>query len=266
MEIVYPIIIMLVLGAAFGALLAWLGKKFNVERDPKIDDVVKCLAGVNCGGCGYAGCDAFAVALVKGEAKVDLCNPTKKEDKAEINRLLGLSTEVAGDTVAVVGCCGGHDAKHKFSYQGYGSCATSQILAQGSKACPVGCMALKDCVAACGYNAVGVSDKDGFARVNDHKCTSCGACVSRCPKKLIKRIPKSALVYVACSNREPGKKVRSYCPSGCIACGLCVKACKYDAMYLKEGKLARIKYENCTNCGDCVKVCPTKVIKLKATE
>ena len=102
MEILYAIIIMVVLGAGFGALLAWMGKKFNVERDPKIDDVVKCLAGVNCGSCGYAGCDAFAIALVKGEARVDLCNPTPKTDKEEINRILGLSDAVAGDTVAVV--------------------------------------------------------------------------------------------------------------------------------------------------------------------
>lgn len=263
MEILYAVLIMLAVGAGFGFLLALMGKIFNVERDPKIDDVSKCLAGINCGGCGYAGCDAFAVALVNGDVKVDLCRPTKKADKEEINRILGASDEVLGDTVAVVGCNGGHDAKHKFSYQGYGSCVTSQILAEGSKMCPVGCMALKDCVAACGYNAINVASADGYARVNDHKCTSCGACVGKCPKKLIKRIPKSAKVYVACSNLAAGKKVRSYCPSGCIGCGICVKACKYGAMYLKEGRLARINYDKCTNCGDCVKVCPTKVIKLK---
>ena len=130
--------------------------------------------------------------------------------------------------------------------------------------CPVGCMALKDCVAVCAYNAVNVSDKDGFAKVDSHNCTSCGACVSKCPKKLIGRIPKSAKVYVACSNREAGRKVRGYCSTGCIGCGICVKTCKYGAMYLQDGRLARIDYDKCTNCGDCVKACPTKAIQRKA--
>jgi len=38
---------------------------FKVEEDPRIDLVTAALPGANCGGCGYAGCRAFAEACVK---------------------------------------------------------------------------------------------------------------------------------------------------------------------------------------------------------
>ena len=93
MEIVWSIVIMLVLGAGFGLLLAYLGKKLEVESDPRVDEVAKHLAGINCGTCGYPGCDAFAEALVKGETKLEACRPTKKPAKEEINKILNVVTE-----------------------------------------------------------------------------------------------------------------------------------------------------------------------------
>jgi Na+-translocating ferredoxin:NAD+ oxidoreductase RNF subunit RnfB len=38
---------------------------FKVEEDPRIDLVTAVLPGANCGGCGFAGCRAFAEACVK---------------------------------------------------------------------------------------------------------------------------------------------------------------------------------------------------------
>ena len=48
------------MGAIFGALLAFAAKIFYVEVDPKQEAVRACLAGANCGGCGYPGCDGYA--------------------------------------------------------------------------------------------------------------------------------------------------------------------------------------------------------------
>ena len=42
-----------IMGAVFGALLAFAAKIFHVEVDPKQEAVRECLAGANCGGCGY---------------------------------------------------------------------------------------------------------------------------------------------------------------------------------------------------------------------
>ena len=60
---------MLVLGALgglFGALLAFASKIFHVEVDPKQAQIRSCLAGANCGGCGYPGCDGYAAAGAAG--------------------------------------------------------------------------------------------------------------------------------------------------------------------------------------------------------
>ena len=248
------------IGAILGAGLAWCSKKFNVERDPKIDDVYALLAGINCGGCGYPNCDEFAAALVKGETRIDKCMPTAHQKREEINEVLGAEHGDLIETVAVARCCGGNNAKDKYTYQGYGNCRSSQMLAQGSKICPVGCMGLKDCSVSCGYHAVDVSTETNYSIVIKHRCTSCGACVSACPKKLIARIPKTAKYYVACMNHAAARDLRTYCASGCLACGKCAAACKYGAIKTID-QLAAIDYKKCANCGACVKVCPTKVIK-----
>ena len=48
------------LGLLFGLLLTLANKVFEVPSDPRRDAVRNCLPGANCGGCGYAGCDALA--------------------------------------------------------------------------------------------------------------------------------------------------------------------------------------------------------------
>jgi electron transport complex protein RnfB len=116
------------------------------------------------------------------------------------------------------------------------------------------------CVDACVYHAVEVN-ADGYAETDKDKCTTCGACIKACPKGLIRRIPKSAKIMVACSNHDKGRDVREVCKAGCIACGLCVKTCKYGAITLHDN-LAVVDYDKCTGCLECVGKCPTKVIKV----
>ncbi len=48
-------------------ILYAVAQKFKVYEDPRIDIVEKILPGANCGGCGFAGCRAFAEAAVKAE-------------------------------------------------------------------------------------------------------------------------------------------------------------------------------------------------------
>ena len=52
---------------------------FKVEEDPRIDLVQAVLPGANCGGCGFAGCRAFAEACVKANGIDGLACPVGGE-------------------------------------------------------------------------------------------------------------------------------------------------------------------------------------------
>ena len=54
---------MLGLGAVCGIVLGAASRIFYVWEDPRIAQVEATFAGANCGGCGYAGCSAAAVAV-----------------------------------------------------------------------------------------------------------------------------------------------------------------------------------------------------------
>lgn len=47
----------------------------------------------------------------------------------------------------------------------------------------------------------------------------------------------------------------------CEGCGACVKRCKQEALFLKDGK-AQVKQERCALCGYCASVCPNFCIKV----
>lgn len=256
---ILPVLVVGILAAVFAFCLSFLGEKLAVDRDARIDEIERNLAGANCGGCGYPGCSAFAEALFNGEAKLDKCNPTSAVNKANIAKILGMSEEKSRETVAVVHCIGGNKCRNKYDYQGYGDCESAQITAGGNKACELGCMGLGSCSESCKFGAISVDKDFGFAVVKTVKCTGCGACVAVCPKKIIGRIPKDAKVYVACSNTHRGKEVSTVCERGCIGCGLCQRNCPTGAISL-DNNLAIIDYDKCTGCGKCKDICPRKCI------
>ncbi len=82
------IISMLVIGLILGAVLGVASIVFYVKVDNRVEDVIALLPGYNCGGCGYPGCAGLADALVKGEASVTLCKPSKPAQKEVINQYL----------------------------------------------------------------------------------------------------------------------------------------------------------------------------------
>ena len=102
--------------------------------------------------------------------------------------------------------------------------------------------------------------EDKVAYVDKEICTSCGACIKKCPKMCIERIPASAPVYVACNSKCRGKEVMAQCQNGCIGCGLCAKNCTQKAITMVDN-LPVIDYNLCTGCKTCVSKCPRKCIK-----
>jgi Na+-translocating ferredoxin:NAD+ oxidoreductase RNF subunit RnfB len=54
------------------------------------------------------------------------------------------------------------------------------------------------------------------------------------------------------------------CQYGCLGCGDCVEACKFDAMYMDPvTQLPVIIDYKCVACGACVKACPRNIIELR---
>jgi len=112
----------------------------------------------------------------------------------------------------------------------------------------------------------------GLPVVDPAKCKACNKCVLACPKKLFTLVPvtgkvypatvHSGGVYVACNSHDTGKDTKAVCPVGCIACKLCEKACKFDAIHVIDN-VAVIDYNKCTSCQECVKVCPMKTIQAR---
>ena len=151
--------IMLAIAVVFGIILVICSNVFAVRRDERIDRVESLLAKSNCGGCGKAGCAQFAEALVKGEVKLSDCRATPAANKQKIAEILG-GGDIGEETVAVVHCNGGDACYNKYDYQGYGDCASCEMLAGGVKACPVGCIGKKTCVNVCPYGAVSVGTRD----------------------------------------------------------------------------------------------------------
>lgn len=88
MAIVKALVLMLVLGAVLGAVLGFASKKFYVEPDTRVDDVLAMLPGYNCGGCGNPGCAAMADKLVNGKATPEGCKPCKPEAREQIKKYL----------------------------------------------------------------------------------------------------------------------------------------------------------------------------------
>ncbi len=251
--------IMAGIAVVLGVCIILISKFCEVKEDPRIGEIESLLAGANCGACGHPGCAGFAKSLVEGKAELSSCGLTDKTSRVEISNILGVA--VSGDvepTIAVVACAGGNLCADKYSYQGYGDCISQDILAGGRKACESGCMGSGSCVDACPYLCI--ECKDGYAHIDPDLCRSCGLCIKTCPKGLIKRVPVSATVYVACSTNCRGKDVTSKCKAGCISCGICERSCPAGAIHL-ENNVPVIDYSKCTHCGTCLEKCPRKIIR-----
>ena len=246
-------------GLVIGLLLGFAGKAFEVQTDEKEIAIREQLPGNNCGGCGYAGCDALAKAIAAGEAKADGCPVGGAAVAEAIAQIMGSQVEVV-KKVAFVKCSGTCEkAKDRFEYYGNQNCKqAASTTGGGQKSCAFGCLGFGSCVGVCDFDAIHIID--GVAVVDREKCVSCGRCITECPKHLIELVPYENKHFVSCSSNEKGKDVKAACNAGCIGCKMCEKVCEADAIHV-ENNLARIDYEKCTNCGKCKEKCPVKVIR-----
>ena len=246
------------LGAFFGLLLAISSKVFYVKVDERIEKVTSCLNGANCGGCGYAGCAAYAAAIVEDGAPIDRCTPAGQDGVKGIAAIMGVEAVDMVRLVAFVRCSGGDKAQVKYNYNGIRDCTVAaQAIGGGQRSCAYGCLGYGSCVKACRFGALSIVD--GVAKVDPERCQGCRACVETCPKHLIELIPYGIEGAIPCANTDKGGITRKVCESGCLGCHLCEKFCPHNAIHVVDN-LSVKDYSKCQNCGICAEKCPRKLI------
>lgn len=254
-----PTLIFAGIGAAAGILLTAVSRAFAVQTDERKEAVLEALPGVNCGACGYSGCEGYAAAVLSGEAPASGCKAGGPATAEKIARILGVEPGAAEPEVAVVHCRGTCTAAaSKYHFVGVSSCAAANRFYNGSKLCTHSCLGLGDCASVCPNGAISILDS--VAHINKSKCTGCGLCASACPNQIISIHPLAQKVHVLCSSTEMGKVTREVCSNGCIGCGLCEKKCPQGALHV-EGNLARLEPSLCISCGLCAKACPTGALQ-----
>ena len=269
MDILIAIAILGGLGLVFGLVLAAASKVFYVETDPRLDQLNECLPGANCGGCGFAGCGAYAEAVLKGEAPVGKCASGGNEAAKAMAAIMGVQAEEVTRKVAMVRCSGARTfdaegnltkgAKMKATYEGFHDClAASKVGGSGPLSCKYGCLGYGSCTRVCKYGAISV--KNGVAVVDEDLCVGCMACAQVCPRKVITAVEPDRNVIIACNSLAKGAVTNRACTIGCIGCGKCMKTCPSGAITITNN-LAQIDYSKCTNCGQCATVCPKGLIK-----
>ena len=147
-------------GLLIGLLLGIAGKKFAVEIDEKEAAVREQLPGNNCGGCGYAGCDALAKAIAAKEAAVGACPVGGAPVAEKIAAIMGVSAGAGEKQVAFVKCSGTCDkTERKANYYGVDDCRKAAVIpGKSDKKCAFGCMGLGACVNACNFDAIYSAD------------------------------------------------------------------------------------------------------------
>ena len=264
MSIFYAIIVLGGIGLLGAVILYVVSKRFYVKEDPRIALIEELLPGANCGSCGRSGCHDFASACASASTLESLvCPGAGNEAMAKIASIVGLDSVKSVPNVAVLKCGGSCQVRPVISnYDSAVSCAVMQQLGSGTTGCPFGCLGCGDCVDVCNWNAIHLDPVSGLPVIDQEKCSGCGVCTRKCPRRLLElrpKGPKGRRVWVACSNTERGAVARKECGAACIGCMKCEKACPFGAVTVKDN-LSYIDAEKCRLCRKCVVVCPTGAI------
>ncbi len=229
-------------GMTFGALIALANARFRVEEDPRVDALSDILPGANCGACGFAGCRAFAEAVIDGRTPPAKCTVMSEGEREDVSDLLGVDAGAIDRQVARLLCAGGSDvAPRKASYIGLESCAAAVAVSGGGKGCAWGCVGFGDCAVACDFDAIRMGPTD-LPIVDVEKCTACNDCVEVCPLDLFALYPVDDHLFVQCRNLLDGDAAEAVCSVACTACKRCVQDAADGLISIRQG-LAVIDYD-----------------------
>ena len=202
------------LGVAIGTVLVIASKAFYVYEDPKVVAIDDALPGANCGGCGYPGCNANAQAIANGVQDVNSCVAAGGDVAMAIAQIMGVSVSDKEPEFAGPGCFySKDDADMEYKYLGVTDCRAAALLFGGMKVCRIGCLGLGTCVKACMFGALYIGS-DGLPKVDQKKCTGCGACERVCPKNIIRLTSMTRRIMREYTKEECITPCQRACPTG----------------------------------------------------
>ena len=114
-------VIALILGLSLGVF----EEIFHVEKDPLIGAIREALPGANCGGCGFPGCDGYAVFVAGSGTGADItkCTAGGKETVDKLAQIMGVGAVTITPMVSVRCCLGGDEiAVKRGRYTGLTTC------------------------------------------------------------------------------------------------------------------------------------------------
>ncbi|OGQ05855.1 MAG: hypothetical protein A3F82_06040 [Deltaproteobacteria bacterium RIFCSPLOWO2_12_FULL_44_12] len=262
---IWGLAVFTLLGIFFGFALAATARRFYVVVNPNIEKIHRWLPSANCGACGFAGCQAYAEAVVEHqEVPSNLCIPGGKETAEIVAELAGKAPGLVEDRVALLRCHGTTAyVKTQANYLGIQTCAAASLVFGGPRACKNGCLGLADCVRACPFDAMRIG-RFGIVEIDAEKCTGCGLCIPACPKKILELYPRLHRIELSCVAREKASAVRAKCLVGCTTCLKCINVCPAKALSFDDVTI-HIDHQACITygptCGEaCVDICPTFVL------
>lgn len=253
------------LGLVFGIALGAAAERFKVASNPLVDRVRDKLPSANCGACGYAGCMAYAEAVVeKADVSPSLCIPGRDSVARAVAELTGKAAGSVQDRIVVMTCHGTSAyARNEAEYAGIPTCNAAALVFGGPRACKNGCLGLGDCTRACPFGALDLGP-DGIVKVNTEKCTGCAVCLPVCPKDLFQLYPRARRIELACKAVDKQAIVRATCMVGCTLCRKCVARCPAGAIAW-DGRTIVIDHEMCLAYGPacneaCTEICPSTIL------
>ncbi|MGD9367391.1 MAG: RnfABCDGE type electron transport complex subunit B [Desulfobacteraceae bacterium] len=231
---------MVTMAVVLSYILGWASKKFHVDVDERVLEIINALPGVNCGGCGYVGCGEYAEAVALEHEAVNKCTVGGQSCAVEVAAIMGVDI---GETLPYrpIVHCGAHlqDRLGRNAYRGEMRCNAANLVTD-VQGCTFGCLGFGDCARACQFDALHVVD--GLATVDYEKCVGCGACAKACPRNIITitAFKSEQMLAVTCSNKDRGKDVMAVCNVGCVGCGACARASNLFAL---KDNLSTIDYD-----------------------